>query len=439
MATKNEFLTVVQRNGKPKYRYRPHRGQQKMLLSKKRFILVLAGTQGGKTSSAPLWMYREIHDRGPGDYLVVAPTYPLMQKKLLPEFRSFFEYGTGLGKYVGGSVKELTIRKEIYPKIWKDPILANSDETTRLMFGHAQDPESLESATAKGAVLDEAGQKKFKAGSYEAILRRLSINQGRVLLPTTPYNLGWLYQRLYRPWKDGTDPDIDVIRFESTMNPVFPVEEFERAKRVLPKWKFDMFYRGIFTRPAGIIYDCFDEDAHVVPDFPIPKEWPRYLGLDFGGTNTAGLYVAEHDGKYYIYNEYWPRLQRTAAEHKEYILRGETGLPTAVGGAKSEGQWRDEFSAAGLPVKEPDISEVELGISRFYGLIQDDRVRVLAGCKHFLEEIMSYARELDDNDEPTEKIEDKNEYHLLDGARYIFGWLSRHEPDYGLDTGWVRW
>lgn len=410
-----------------------------MLESEKRYTLASAGTQGGKTSFAPLWLYKEILNKGPGDYLVVAPTYPLMQKKLLPVFRTFFEYGLGYGKYVGGSEKILTIHRDKYPEIFGNPY-DYYDEPTRLMFGHAQDPESLESATAKGAVLDEAGQKKFKAGSWEAIMRRLSINEGRVLLPTTPYNLGWLYQRLYKPWKAGTDPDVEVIRFPSIYNPIFPRAEYDRAKRVLPKWKFDMFYRGIFTRPAGIIYDCFDDDGHVVPDFPIPAEWPRYMGVDFGGTNTAAIYVAEApDGKYYIYKEYWPKLSRTAAEHKDAMLQGEAGIPTAVGGAKSEGQWRDEFTASGLPIKEPDISEVELGITRFYGLIKADRIRVLAGCKYFLEEMGSYSRELDDNDEPTEKIEDKNDYHLLDAGRYIFGWLSRNEPDYTVRVDWGRW
>ena len=43
-----------------------------------------------------------------------------------------------------------------------------------MYFGHANDPDSLESATAKAAWLDEAAQNKFKLDSWEAILRRLS-------------------------------------------------------------------------------------------------------------------------------------------------------------------------------------------------------------------------------------------------------------------------
>src|SRR5262249_10213787 len=154
-----------------------------------------------------------------------------------------------------------------------------------IYFGHATDPDSLESATAKAAWLDEAGQKKFKLGSFEAVQRRLSIHLGRALITTTPYDLGWLKQKIWDPWKaaDGNHPYIDVIRFDSTENPAFPQEEFERARASLPRWKFDLYYRAIFTRPAGMIYDCFDDTVHKIPRFKIPDDWPRFLGLDFGG------------------------------------------------------------------------------------------------------------------------------------------------------------
>src|SRR5436305_14072646 len=103
--------------------------------------------------------------------------------------------------------------------------------------------------TGKAAWLDEAGQKKFRVGSYDAVQRRMAIHQGRILITTTPYDLGWLKQRIYDPWQAG-DERIDVIRFESIENPAFPREEYDRAKRELPRWKFDLFYRAIFTRPA---------------------------------------------------------------------------------------------------------------------------------------------------------------------------------------------
>ena len=43
----------------------------------------------------------------------------------------------------------------------------------------------------------------------------------------------------------------------------------------------------------------------------------------------------------------------------------------------------------------------------------------------YLDQKRTYARELDDRDEPTEKIADKETFHLLDAERYIIGFIKR--------------
>ena len=415
-----------------------HAGQWRAWDSPKRFVVVLAGTQGGKTSFGPHWLYREIKLRGPGDYMVVTPTYPLLQKKALPEFKRIFQHVLRVGKYVGGSINTFTFSA----KGEKLTFGAEQDRPTTVMFGHAQDPDSLESATAKAAWLDEVGQKKFKLGSWEAILRRLSIHQGRVLLTTTPYNLGWLKQKMWDPWVEAerNHADIDVVRFRSIDNPVFPRDEYDRAKVNLPPWKFDMFYNALFTRPAGLIYDCIEPETHLVKRFDIPDQWPRYLGLDFGGVNTAGVFFAQEPEtkKYYGYREY-KAGSRSAAEHTYHLLKGEPQLPTCVGGSKSEGQWRTEFARGGmvngmkvrLPIKQPMISDVEVGIDRVYGANKREKVVYFDDLESFLEEKSTYSREVDEAGNPTEKIEDKNTFHFMDAERYIVGWLMGGQ-------GWAR-
>ena len=39
--------------------------------------------------------------------------------------------------------------------------------------------------------------------------------------------------------------------------------------------------------------------------------------------------------------------------------------------------------------------------------------------KYVIDELLSYSRKLDDLGQPTEQIEDKNDFHLLDALRYI--------------------
>ena len=150
-----------------------------------------------------------------------------------------------------------------------------------------------------------------------------------------------------------------MIRFDSIENPAFPRREFERARAALPRWKFDLFYRAIFTRPAGLVYSSFDQTRHKMPRFSIPPEWPRFMGLDFGGVNTAAIFFAEErvglnrTGRLIAYREYLAG-DRSAAEHCYHLMRGdalnppEPRIPTCAGGSASEGQWRREFAAGGI-------------------------------------------------------------------------------------------
>lgn len=399
-----------------KLRWRLHEGQMRALRAPQRFVVVLAGTQGGKTSFGPLWLLREIQRCGPGDYMIVTPTYKLSEAKLLPEFLRLFEEQLRLGSFEKSHMR-FRFSKQGERKLFGSRC---AQEPTRVLFGYAEKPESLESATIKAAWCDEAGQKGFKLDSWEAILRRLSLAQGRVLITTTPYELGWMKPKLYDPWKRGERPDTAIINFPSITNPAFPKEEFERAKREMPGWKFALFYLGKFTRPAGAIYDNFEPERDTCEPFPIPNKWRRYLGLDFGGVNTAGMFYALEPGtgRLYAYREYHAG-GRTASQHAQALLAGEPGIPIAYGGAASEDQWRSEFAAAGLPVGAPSITSVEVGIDRVYAAHADLQIRVFSSLERYLDEKANYSREVDELGQVTEKIDDKSSFHLMDAERYI--------------------
>jgi hypothetical protein len=268
-----------------------HPGQSRAWKSDKRFVFIIAGTQSGKTSFGSVWLYREIQRLGAGDYLAVTSSYDLFKLKLLPEMRRLFCRLLRWGTYQSS-----------------DRVIESHDHSTRIILRSANAPGGLESATAKAAWVDECGQDDFTLQAWEAVQRRLSINQGRVLGTTTPYNLGWLKSQVFDRWKGG-HPDYDVIQFASIQNPSFPRAEYERARSVLPNWKFEMFYNGNFSRPAGLIYGDFNDSyqeagGHLVKAFSIPKEWVRFVGVDFGLANTALVWIARQPGgDYYAYRE----------------------------------------------------------------------------------------------------------------------------------------
>jgi hypothetical protein len=396
--TRDDLISV--HNGKAQLYLHP--GQTKAWDSERRFVFVVAGTQGGKTSFGPWWLWREIKSRGSGDYLAVTATYDLFKLKMLPEMQRVF--------------------CELLPGwSWSasDRVILSSDGQTRIILRSANAPGGLESATAKAAWLDECGQDDFRLESWEAVLRRLSLARGRVLGTTTPYNLGWLKTEVYDRWRAG-DPDYMVVQFKSIQNPRFPREEYERAKASLPAWKFEMFYNGQFSRPAGLIYEDFSEAENICDPFDIPVSWPRRVGVDFGGVHTATVWTAENPvtGAVYLFRETLEGGQ-TTREHAAKWLKYGDHVVLWMGGAPSEDQPRRDFKSAGVPIARPPVSDVEAGIDRVTALIKSRRLIVFRSCRGVLDELGTYSRELDDTGQPTEKIKDKETFHRLDALRYV--------------------
>ncbi len=107
------------------------------------------------------------------------------------------------------------------------------------------------------------------------------------------------------------------------------------------------------------------------------------------------------------------------------MMFGEPGIPTCYGGAKAEGQWRQEFRTAGLPVREPKISDVWLGINRMYALLKEGlpdqaRVQIFDNLGGLITELNSYHRKTDSQGNPVDdEIAAKNTFHYADAGRYV--------------------
>jgi hypothetical protein len=414
--------------------YNLHPGQMRVWNSTARFVAMMAGTQSGKTVFGPLWLHREIERHGAGDYLAVTANYDLFKLKMLPELLDYFCRNLGIGKYWAAD-RIIEIAEDMRPGNFKakdstDPMWG------RIILRSAEAEAGLESATAQAAWLDEAGHPDFKRTAWEAIQRRLSIHQGRALFTTTLYDWGWLKIEVYDRWEKG-DKDYAVIQYDSTMNPAFPQVEFDRAVRTMPKWKVDLFYRGRYTRPAGLIYDCFDETKCKLSrqeiDSIIKPDWPRYVGHDFGPVHTSALWYAQDPGTgyLYLYRTYLSFEKTTAASHvREWKrLSDKEPIRRRIGGAggtqAADEGWREAYTLAGWPVIQPLVADVEIGIDRVYAWHKTNRLYVADDLFDYLAEKNSYSRELNDAYEPTDKIKNKAIYHLMDGERYV---LSDFKP-----------
>jgi phage terminase large subunit len=73
---------------------------------------------------------------------------------------------------------------------------------------------------------------------------------------------------------------------------------------------------GVWAAAEGLIYDGFDEALHVVDEFRIPHDWPRWLSVDFGFTNPFVMqwWAEDPDGRLILYREIY-HTRRLVEEH----------------------------------------------------------------------------------------------------------------------------
>jgi hypothetical protein len=401
-----------------------HKYQQRAWGSNKPIIAICAGWQSGKTVFLPPWLKREIQRCGPGDYGAFSSTYKLLNRKFLPELKKEFK---DLSEWRASDM-QFVFHDEGCRALWGSKW---NGEPAIIQLGHAENPDSLESATLKAVAWDEPGQRLVPEQSFLTVESRLMVNRGRMALASRPYESGW-YERLVKAGQADTAGLTQVVSFPSWANPVNPREDdehWDRLRERLPAWKFAILYEGRFERPAGVIYDTFDYDLDTVTDFPIPKHWAIYPGLDFGPVNMAGVLIAEDpDSKIlYVIAEYhtgrkldWSTLADEIRAMRDAQAKTHGFHPGTGGNKTNEEGWREALRQHGLILDEPPVGDVEVQIQCTYSELATHKLKFFRkGAAKTTEDAQVYSRELGDDQEPTDKIAQKSKWHRLDGLRGI--------------------
>lgn len=396
-----------------------HKKQDKVLDSKARFIGVVSGIRGGKTTIGAIWLLQQIqtdYQNGrTGDYLICAPTNKILDQSTLPKFKEYFPKDWGVWKE----------QKSYFELAWTRK---GSDEPCRIFVRSLDEPDAIEGMECLAAWIDECG--KIKHQGWTNVQGRLSITRGRCILTTTPYAVNWFYKEVFQRAKNG-DEEYEVITWSSVDNPTFPREEYEKRKREMPKAIFARRYDGEFTRLEGLVYPEFDEEQHVVDSFDIPDSWLRFGGMDFGKSNpNAILCVAEDPEKkiFYVYKEFYQSetLLKTLSQflHNQdlaYVLADTQAAQNIMELNKFYGNRN---------VKTADKNK-DTGIARIRGLLEEGRLKFFKRCEKTIEEIQEYHYAAPDADGfNNDKTVDKNN-HAMDALRYAFS-----RPMQGLYTNW---
>jgi len=78
---------------------------------------------------------------------------------------------------------------------------------------------------------------------------------------------------------------------------------------------------GVWAAASGTVYEgSYDRAKNVIDPFPIPKEWPRWIVLDFGFTNpfVCKWYAEDNDGRLYCYREIY-KTKTLVEDHAKQI------------------------------------------------------------------------------------------------------------------------
>uniref|UniRef100_A0A7V3JAQ4 DOD-type homing endonuclease domain-containing protein n=1 Tax=candidate division CPR3 bacterium TaxID=2268181 RepID=A0A7V3JAQ4_UNCC3 len=144
----------------------PHKYQKQVLLSKKRFVIAIAGIQAGKTLCGVLWLIQEIKKNPRGTFLVGAPSFKILNQSTLEKIFEVMPEG------VWGSYNKM---EQVY----------RLKSGGKIFFRSLESPDSVEGMTANAVWLDEAGQMKYRA--WVNVLSRVSATNGRILITSSPY------------------------------------------------------------------------------------------------------------------------------------------------------------------------------------------------------------------------------------------------------------
>ena len=85
--------------------------------------------------------------------------------------------------------------------------------------------------------------------------------------------------------------------------------------------RYQRLRHGRWTAAEGLVYDGYDPGVHHRPLADPPKDWTRYLSIDFGYTNpfVCQWWAQDGDGRLYLYRELYA-TQGLVEDHARTIL-----------------------------------------------------------------------------------------------------------------------
>lgn len=367
--------------------------------------IVGTGIQWGKTTVGALWLKRIIHSNPnpENNFLVVSPTYKILNQSTLPPFLKFMN---GLGEY---NKSEAVFRFTNGPTVY---------------FRTNHDPDSVVGITnVRGIWGDEAG--KFTLYFWENIEGRAAFCNAPIMFTTSPYSLNWLHTDLIKPHLEGKRPDVKYVKAASVESPYFPKAVYYKRKETMDPRRFLMMYGGEFGHMVGLVYDCFDQDIQLIDPHDLPAGTRFFGGIDWGYTEpcSIGVRAITPEGLHYRVSEtYKTGMTITkiieACQQKMKIFN----IKCFYCGPDQPG-YIEELNRNKIPAIAAD-NDVRRGVDLHYELIQSNKYFMFkSAARYALDEYLTYhypePKDLKPDQAAKEQKPVGQNDHAMDQERYI--------------------
>jgi PBSX family phage terminase large subunit len=391
--------------------------QWRLISSDAPITIVGSGTQWGKSMAASIWLKRQIHTfTNPDDsFLLLAPTYKVMNQSALPYFLRVME---GMGEWKESKAEfDMGRNRKVFMRTGKDP------------------DSIIGIPNVKAYWLDEAG--KATLYFWENIRARAASKGARGLLTTSPYSRNWLYKDFIKPSERGSLPGVPVIRAASWDNPYHtladPVTRDAERARMDPR-RFDMIFGGEWGQMAGLVYDCWDDDQNLIDPFKLSTDTKYYGGIDWGyypDPFVLKIRAVTPDGRHYGVSEFVKTHMRLSEIVELCKNKMETYGIRLIYCDPSDPANIAELNANGIPATKADNS-IRRGIDLHYELIKTRRYKEFRGaCPHSASEreVYHYPEQADlgPDDDSKELLPVDQDNHTQDADRYLTLALYRRD------------
>lgn len=184
-----------------------------------------------------------------------------------------------------------------------------------------------------------------------------------VLLSMTPLK-GMTY--VYDDFIATPKPGYRFAEVDGRDNPY--IDQAGRARRMARYGEHERAAResGKFVSLSGLVYADWSRAVHLVPAFAVPREWPRYAGIDFGTSNPFACVVTALDPRddtlHVLWTHYQPGMRWE--EHAALLRRrfDEDGTPAVIWADPEEANGRMTLAEHGV-ITQPARKDIRPGIN----------------------------------------------------------------------------